>query len=61
MTANAIMPSTIDTPPNRATMPKADFSKWVTPEDLAQVIVYLISDASGPVSGAVVPVFGGVA
>jgi len=61
VTANAVMPSTIDTPPNRAAMPKADFSNWVTPEDLAQVIVYLLSDASGPVSGAVVPVFGGVA
>ena len=61
VTANAVMPSTIDTPPNRANMPKADFTKWVTPEDLAQVIVYLLSAASCPVSGAVVPVFGGVA
>jgi NAD(P)-dependent dehydrogenase (short-subunit alcohol dehydrogenase family) len=61
VTANAVMPSTIDTPQNRAAMPKADPAKWVTPEDIAQVLIYLISDASAPVNGAIVPVFGGVA
>lgn len=55
---NAIMPSTIDTPDNRASMPQADFSKWVKPEDIAQVILFLVSDSSSVTSGAVVPVYG---
>ena len=55
---NAILPSVIDTPGNRASMPKADFSKWVRPEDIAAVISHLLSEDAGPVSGAAIPVYG---
>ncbi len=55
---NAILPSVIDTPANRASMPKADFSKWVRPEEIAAVISRLLSEDSGPVSGAAIPVYG---
>lgn len=55
---NCIMPGTIDTPQNRADMPKADFSKWVAPEALADVILFLASDAARAVTGAAVPVYG---
>ena len=55
---NAILPSVIDTPGNRASMPKADFSKWVAPEQIAGVIAWLLSDDSSPTSGAAIPVYG---
>jgi NAD(P)-dependent dehydrogenase (short-subunit alcohol dehydrogenase family) len=55
---NAILPSVIDTPANRASMPKADHERWVKPEEIAGVISHLLSDASGPVSGAAIPVYG---
>jgi NAD(P)-dependent dehydrogenase (short-subunit alcohol dehydrogenase family) len=55
---NAIMPSTMDTPANRASMPNADFSHWVTTSSAAGVIAFLLSDASRDVSGAVIPVYG---
>lgn len=55
---NAILPSTIDTPANRKAMPKADFSKWVKPEEIARVMVFLASDDSKPISGAAIPVYG---
>jgi NAD(P)-dependent dehydrogenase (short-subunit alcohol dehydrogenase family) len=55
---NAILPSVIDTPGNRASMPNADFSKWVRPEEIAQVISHLLSEDSAPVSGAAIPVYG---
>jgi NAD(P)-dependent dehydrogenase (short-subunit alcohol dehydrogenase family) len=57
---NAVLPSIIDTPANRADMPDADASKWVTPQDLASVILFLASDASRAVTGALVPVTGGL-
>jgi NAD(P)-dependent dehydrogenase (short-subunit alcohol dehydrogenase family) len=57
---NAVLPSIIDTPQNRADMPKADPSKWVAPAELAAVIVFLASDEARPVTGALVPVNGGV-
>ncbi len=53
---NAVLPSIIDTPPNRQAMPDADFSKWVAPADLANVICFLGSDAARAVHGALVPV-----
>ena len=56
--ANAILPSVIDTPANRAGQPDADFSKWVPPEEIAKVVRFLISDESAPMSGAAVPVYG---
>ena len=56
--ANAILPSIIDTPANRAATPDADFSKWVQPAEIAQVIRFLVSDDSAVTSGAAIPVYG---
>jgi NAD(P)-dependent dehydrogenase (short-subunit alcohol dehydrogenase family) len=55
---NCILPSTIDTPENREAMPKADPSRWVTTESMAQVILFLASDAARDIHGAAVPVYG---
>jgi NAD(P)-dependent dehydrogenase (short-subunit alcohol dehydrogenase family) len=55
---NAILPSVIDTPANRAAMPNADPGRWVTPAEIAGVIAFLLSDDSSPTSGALVPVYG---
>lgn len=55
---NCVMPSIIDTPQNRADMPSADPKKWVAPEALADVIMFLASDAARAVHGAAVPVVG---
>lgn len=56
--ANAVLPSVIDTPANRAAQPDADYSKWVAPEEIAKVIRFLVSDDSAPTSGAAIPVYG---
>jgi NAD(P)-dependent dehydrogenase (short-subunit alcohol dehydrogenase family) len=56
--ANAILPSVIDTPANRASQPDADHSRWVSPEQIARVIRFLCSDDSAPTSGAHIPVYG---
>ncbi|WP_375160079.1 SDR family oxidoreductase [Bradyrhizobium sp. RDT46] len=58
VTVNAVLPSIIDTAANRADMPKADFSKWVTPQELAEVILFLVSEAASGVTGALIPVAG---
>jgi NAD(P)-dependent dehydrogenase (short-subunit alcohol dehydrogenase family) len=55
---NAILPSVIDTPANRASQPDADHSRWVAPAEIAQVVRFLCSEESAPVSGAEVPVYG---
>jgi NAD(P)-dependent dehydrogenase (short-subunit alcohol dehydrogenase family) len=60
VTVNAVLPSVIDTAANRASMPKADFSKWVTPQELANVILFLASDEASAVTGALLPVSGRV-
>ena len=60
VTINAVLPSIIDTPANRADMPKADFSKWVTPPEVAEVILFLASPAASGVTGALIPVGGRV-
>ncbi len=56
VTVNAVLPSIIDTPANRADMPNADFSEWVKPEALAEVILFLASPAARSISGALIPV-----
>jgi len=60
ITVNAVLPSTIDTPANRASMPRADFAKWVSPQELAEVILFLASDAASGVTGALITVAGRV-
>jgi NAD(P)-dependent dehydrogenase (short-subunit alcohol dehydrogenase family) len=55
---NAVLPSVIDTPANRAAQPDADHSKWVPPDQVARVIRFLVSEESAPTSGAAVPVYG---
>jgi NAD(P)-dependent dehydrogenase (short-subunit alcohol dehydrogenase family) len=55
---NCVLPSTIDTPQNRAAQLDADFSKWVEPSAIADVILFLASDASRAINGASIPVFG---
>jgi NAD(P)-dependent dehydrogenase (short-subunit alcohol dehydrogenase family) len=55
---NAVLPSIIDTPPNRRDMPDADFSQWVSPAQLAEVICFLASDAASAIHGALIPVRG---
>lgn len=58
ITANVILPGTIDTPANRKAMPDADRSQWVPPTSIASLIAWLASDAGKDVSGAVIPVYG---
>lgn len=55
---NCVLPSIIDTPENRAAMPEADFSRWVTPADIANVIVFLASEEARAVHGVALPVTG---
>ena len=60
VTVNAVLPSTIDTPANRRDMPQANFSRWVTGDELASVILFLTGDAASAVTGALIPVAGRV-
>ena len=60
VTVNAVLPSIIDTPANRADMPSADFASWVAPADLAAVMLFLASEEARAVTGALVPVTGRV-
>lgn len=53
---NCILPSTIDTPANRRAMPEADYSSWVKPQAIAEVILFLASDSASPLHGVAVPV-----
>ena len=55
---NAVLPSTIDTPANRSSMPNADHEKWVKPAEIAGVIVHLLGADAAPTSGAAIPVYG---
>ena len=55
---NCVLPGLIDTPPNRAAMPDADYSRWVAPAALADVIQFLCSDAASAIHGAAIPVYG---
>jgi NAD(P)-dependent dehydrogenase (short-subunit alcohol dehydrogenase family) len=60
ITVNAILPSIIDTPANRAEMSDADFSRWVQPEQIADLIVFLLSDRASAITGALIPIVGRV-
>jgi NAD(P)-dependent dehydrogenase (short-subunit alcohol dehydrogenase family) len=60
ITANVVQPSTIDHPVSRREMPKADPSKWVSPDELASVILFLTSREASAVTGAAIPVVGRV-
>lgn len=57
ITVNAVLPSTIDTPANRDSMPDADASKWVSPQDLAHALFFLASPEAKAISGAILPVY----
>lgn len=60
ITVNALLPSIIDTPANRRDMPDADFSRWVAPQALADVVTFVLSDAARAITGAGIPVNGQV-
>ena len=55
---NSVLPSIIDTEVNRRAMPKADFSRWPKPQDIARVILFLCSDDARVIHGAAIPVYG---
>jgi NAD(P)-dependent dehydrogenase (short-subunit alcohol dehydrogenase family) len=61
ITANVVLPGTMDTPANRSALPSADYSKWVHPSQVAMLLVHLASDQASQVTGAVIPVYGGEA
>lgn len=58
ITANAVVPGIIDTPDNRQAMPDADFEKWVKPEAIAELILFLCSGEADAISGALIPIYG---
>jgi len=58
VTANVVLPSVIDTPANRASDPSADFSRWVKPESIADLLLWLASTNAADVNGAVIPIYG---
>lgn len=58
VTANVLLPGTMDTPQNRAAMPDADHSRWVQPGHVAAMLVFLASDAAPAISGAAIPIYG---
>jgi NAD(P)-dependent dehydrogenase (short-subunit alcohol dehydrogenase family) len=60
VTVNAVLPSILDTPTNRADMPKAHAAAWVKPDDLAAVMLFLASEEARAVTGALIPVTGRV-
>lgn len=60
ITVNGVVPSTIDTPQNRASMPNADYSKWVKPEEIADAILFLASDESRAINGVSLDINGGL-
>lgn len=58
ITANVVLPGTMDTPANRAAMPDADPSKWVQPAQVAALLVHLLSGAASQINGAAIPIYG---
>ena len=61
VSANVLLPGTMDTPANRTADPRADYSKWVHPCQVAKLLVHLVSDDASQISGAVIPIYGGEA
>jgi len=59
-TVNAVLPSIIDTPANRADMPTADVERWVKPDQVADLIVFLLSERASAITGALIPITGRV-
>jgi enoyl-[acyl-carrier-protein] reductase (NADH) len=57
---NVVLPSIIDTPSNRAAVPSADFERWVRPEQVADLIVFLLSERATAITGAAIPIAGRV-
>jgi NAD(P)-dependent dehydrogenase (short-subunit alcohol dehydrogenase family) len=60
LTVNAVLPSIIDTPANRADMPNTDFSRWVKSDQIADLVVFLLSDRARAITGALIPISGGM-
>ena len=58
ISANTVLPGTMDTPGNRASDPKADDSQWVQPSQVAAILLHLASDAGGQITGAAIPIYG---
>ena len=58
ISANTVLPATMDTPANRAAMPNEDYSRWVRPLDAAALLAHLASDAGAAVTGAAIGVYG---
>jgi len=58
ISANIVLPGTMDTPVNRSAMPNADFSHWVQPCQVARLLVHLASDAGSQITGAAIPIYG---
>jgi NAD(P)-dependent dehydrogenase (short-subunit alcohol dehydrogenase family) len=58
ISANAVLPGTMDTPGNRAGDPKADGSQWVPPSPVAAILIHLASDAGAQITGAAIPIYG---
>ena len=56
--ANVILPGTMDTPANRAAMPKANFDRWVKPQHVAELVILLAGDTGGDITGAAIPIYG---
>lgn len=56
VTANGVLPTTIDTPANRTSMPTADFNRWLKPESIAHLLVFLASEGAGAINGALIPI-----
>jgi NAD(P)-dependent dehydrogenase (short-subunit alcohol dehydrogenase family) len=61
VTGNVILPGTMDTPANRKAMPNADFTKWLQPQDVANLALWLADTNAGHITGAVIPIDGGTA
>ena len=58
ISANTVLPGTMDTPGNRSGDPKADGSQWVHPSQVAAILLHLASDAGGQITGAAIPIYG---